>query len=102
MNEAELIDLCRRNGYFGLRLFPHGAAVLSAAIRQEPFSFAIVAGIDEWGVNDVWNYQNQAEAEEALSNWDPTKDPEPGGWIRHPRTGRRRAGGDSRKEVIRP
>jgi hypothetical protein len=36
----------------------------------------------------------------ALNEWNPLTEKEPKGWFRHPRTGRRRPGGDPAKEYI--
>lgn len=36
----------------------------------------------------------------ALNSWDPLKDPEPEGWTRNPKSGRRRENGDKTKEYV--
>src|SRR5205085_1646492 len=37
----------------------------------------------------------------AMKAWDPDKDPEPDGWVRHVPSFRRRPGGDKSKEYVR-
>lgn len=55
-----------------------------------------------WGAyDDVWYFDSEYRAEMAYVNWDPARTPEPEGWSRHPRTQRRRPGGDPAKEEIR-
>jgi hypothetical protein len=34
--------------------------------------------------------------------WNPPAEPEPADWMRHPKSGRRRPGGDPAKEYINP
>lgn len=55
------------------------------------FTHRIVVGtIGSGFVDDAWCYHTREAAEAAADAWDPTVDPEPDGWHRHPRTGRRR------------
>jgi len=35
-----------------------------------------------------------------LYRWDPTKEKEPKGWMREPKSGRRRPGGDPDQEYV--
>ncbi len=48
----------------------------------------------------MWCYGTFEEAVAALWAWDDAKNPEPGGWMRHPPSGRRRPNGDPRKEIV--
>ncbi len=49
---------------------------------------------------DVWDYQTPAEAIAALAKVLEGMDEEPEGWVRHPRSGRRRPGGDPEQEYV--
>lgn len=49
--------------------------------------------------SDVWQYQSRDAALAALQTWDGHG--EPGGWYRHPATGRRRPDGDPAREFVR-
>ena len=51
---------------------------------------------DPWGYEDDWCFANQETAMHAFLNWSLEGEPE--GWIKHPRTGRYRPGGDPAKE----
>lgn len=50
--------------------------------------------------DDLWCFDTVALALTALGIWDGTG--EPTGWKRHPRTGRRRPGGDPALEYVQP
>ncbi len=70
-------------------------------LQRKMFTWAIVIGQANAACYDEhWCYETQEAAERALSAWNPFDTPEPEGWIRHPRTGRRRPGGDASKEYI--
>lgn len=49
-------------------------------------------------VDDEWSYESAAAALAAMHAWDGTG--EPANWSRHPRSGRRRPGGDPAKEYV--
>lgn len=51
-------------------------------------------------VADEWHYEHVTRALAAMMAWDPAASPEPAGWTRHPRTGRRRPLGDPAGEYI--
>lgn len=82
--EEFLTDQC---GYSDVRMVAPG---LYAAIRPFLFTSAVVtvrAG-DTHGCDDRWCYHSHAEAKAALDAWNG--EGEPGGWHRHPASGRRR------------
>jgi hypothetical protein len=56
---------------------------------------------DDCGYDDRWCFQDQVIADYALTEW-KARDfkGEPIGWHRHPRTGRRRPGGDATQEYL--
>ncbi len=60
-----------------------------AAVMAKAFTHAIVTGRmgDHASISDNWCYQTRGLAEAALDAWDGTG--EPGGWFRHPASGRR-------------
>lgn len=67
------------------------------------YSVAIVIGpAGAPGYDDRWDYPDLDAAVRSAVEWDPAVDKEPMGWIRHPRSGRRRENGDPATEVIRP
>lgn len=49
-------------------------------------------------LDDVWCYHEPEQAYEAIRAWNGAGEPE--GWHRHPRTGRRRPGGDKNMEYV--
>ena len=52
--------------------------------------------------DDGWCYADLDSAVAAFALWDPELEPEPSGWVRHPRTGRRRfPDGDPDSEEVR-
>jgi hypothetical protein len=52
------------------------------------------------GYDDRWCYGSYAEAKAGLEAWDGSG--EPGGWHRHPASGRRRTGADPAAEYVAP
>lgn len=52
--------------------------------------------------DDEWHYDGGLAALLALALWEPTETPEPTGWVRHPRSARRRPNGDPAREEVRP
>jgi hypothetical protein len=48
--------------------------------------------------DDVWHYDTVAEAIEAMEAWDGTGEPQ--GWVRNPKTGRRRPCGFANLEYV--
>lgn len=53
------------------------------------------------GYDDEWRYDSLAAAVVAIVTWDPDRDPEPAGWLRHPVSGRYRPDGDPSREERR-
>lgn len=53
------------------------------------------------GWDEQWDYEFPSSALGAMATWNPDRDPEPSGWIRHPASGRRRAHGDPARETVR-
>jgi len=70
------------------------------AVRQMIFTWAICAGLDECGFSDRWCYETATAAAMAWIKWSGNAGTEPEGWIRHPRSARRRPGGDATREHI--
>jgi hypothetical protein len=70
------------------------------ACKQQLFNVALIFGPmhDKSGFNDKWEYKSTAQAIAALAQWDGTGEPE--GWIRNPKTGRRRPDGDKSREYV--
>ncbi len=57
---------------------------------------------DDFGWSECWDYDDLEAANEALHRWDPTKEAEPSGWVRHIPSYRRRPDGDPRREYVAP
>lgn len=66
------------------------------------FTWAILAGLDEFGYADRWCYETRESAEAALDKWAGNIGTEPDGWHRHPDSGRRRPDGDPAREYFNP
>lgn len=75
------------NHYTAARVLPDG--VHYAAVMPQIYTTAIVVGEvgDETNILDRWCYLLPQSAHLALAVWDGVK--EPGGWHRHPASGRR-------------
>jgi hypothetical protein len=84
-------------GLFATYLFANGYRQIKdlgngryACLMQLLFTTAIITG--RWGdldsYDDRWCFETIPEAVNALDRWDGTGEPQ--GWIRNPRTGRRR------------
>lgn len=74
-----------------------------AWIARLLFTWAIlVAGMEEAeiGYEDRWCFTSETGAEAALEAWSGEKGTEPEGWIRNPKTGRRRPLGDKAGEYV--
>lgn len=71
---------------------------LYAGVKPLLFHWTLIIGQigDRVGIEDNYCYPTHALALAALEAWDGTG--EPTDWHRHPRTGRRRPGGDPAKE----
>ncbi len=71
-----------------------------AAIKPLLFHWTMIVGIvgDRAGFDDRWCYGDRAAAERGLRDW--SGDGDPAGWNRHPKTGRRRDGGDPAREYV--
>lgn len=71
-----------------------------ACVSRLMFHWTLKVGAvgDEWGYDDRWCYETEGRAIRAMMTWDIETENEPTGWHRHPRTGRRRPGGDASQE----
>jgi len=67
------------------------------------YTFKLVIGrIGSRSYDDGWCYGSMASIVEAFCNWDPLKEQDPRGWVRHPASGRRRfPDGDPASEEVR-
>lgn len=67
------------------------------------YTFKIAIGpVDSPGYSDHWCYKDLKSVVSAFALWEPSTEPEPGGWVRHPPTGRRRfPDGDPATEEVR-
>jgi hypothetical protein len=60
----------------------------------------LCADLNPEGYDDSWCYDTLDGAIAAMQAWDPEKQAEPDGWMRHIPTARRRPGGDAFREYI--
>ncbi|MDR3406351.1 MAG: hypothetical protein P4L99_27955 [Chthoniobacter sp.] len=72
------------------------------AVRQMLHTWAIVYGLDEYGMDGRYCYNFATPALLAFEAWSGNAGTEPEGWIRHPESGRRRPDGDATKEYVNP
>ena len=72
------------------------------AVAPRLFTWALLWGhVDNrHGFVEHWCYPSLFAAVAAAACWDGTGDPV--GWVRHPRTGRRRRDGDESREYVEP
>jgi hypothetical protein len=84
-------------GYSDYREFDGDREACISAIR---FTYAILADLSELTYGDRWCYHSYAAAKAALDAWNGADGTEPGGWHRHPTTGRRRPDGDPSREYV--
>jgi len=96
---AELIEQLRATEcYSSIRAADDGSQLV--AMRQMVFTWAIFAGLDEAGYEDQWCFESATAAAMAFVAWSGNMGTEPDGWIRHPKSGRRRPGGDATREYV--
>lgn len=82
-----------------LRKLPDGRAVwIGKFIYTYPICIGRVS--DDGNYDDRWCYENFDKAAVALSAWNPMTSSEPEGWIRHPKSGRRRPDANKEKEYV--
>ena len=94
MSEHELEEL----GYTQWRQLPDGTLLAVA-----PMMFGngrLFVDVSHHGHDDCFCYDSMAGAVQAMLEFDPERDDEPGGWKRHPYSGRRRPDGDPVQEFI--
>lgn len=72
------------------------------ALTPMIFTWAIVYGLDRYGMAGRYCYDDVQAALTAYSEWSGNVGTEPAGWIRHPETGRRRINGDPSTEYVAP
>ena len=77
IEEIELFDILRNNGYWNLRVM-EGRGVVG--LSKKLFTTGIVYGLDEHGYQGRYCYENAGEAALALAVWNGVGDP-PGNWI---------------------
>jgi hypothetical protein len=98
----EIIAALRDDGY--THIVPVDDARY-ACVADFIYTHAIIVGAwkDRGGYDDRWCYESRNQAKAALVNWGLAKfEGEPQGWHRHPRSGRRRPGGDVSREYVNP
>ncbi|UTU07938.1 hypothetical protein CcrC1_gp252c [Caulobacter phage C1] len=92
----------RQSGYV---LFEDMGNGMWVGIKRLMFHWTMhVGALDDYlEYDDRWCYETEASARAGLSAWKAQNYAgEPSGWHRHPKTSRRREGGDPSKEEIRP
>lgn len=96
-----ILQLVRRYPmlYLRWRILNTGDAVW---VERKLLTTAVCIGNAAEGVaRDHWCYATEDAAIAAYKAWEPFECAEPSGWVRNPRTGRRRPKGDASKEEIR-
>lgn len=79
MTYKDLITELKEQGYSDIREI--GDRGLCGLFRFV-FTTGLVYGLDDWGYNGRFCFENMADAKEALDNWDGINDPS-GDWIKH-------------------
>lgn len=74
----------------GTLIAPQLKAGRIVAIQQLVYTWALLADVNLFGYEDRWCYHSLEQAEAALAAWSGEYGTEPGGWHRHPDSGRRR------------
>lgn len=71
-------------------------------VKRLMFHWTLLQSVigDQTGYDDRWCYDTGENAIAAAVAWIATGAPEPQGWHRHHRTGRRRPDGDATREYI--
>ena len=88
----------RQTHYDYTRTLPDGRVI---AVERLFGRQALLALRASWShVQDGWVYASLETALAAATAWDGRE--EPSGWVRHPKSGRRRPGGDSAREATLP
>lgn len=89
----------REMGYTNWRTLP-GGTILAVG----PMAFGngrLFVDINAYGYEDCYCYDSLELAEKSMLEFNPETEAEPFGWKRHPFSGRRREGGDPKKEIVR-
>lgn len=84
-------------GYRAVRVLPNGDI---AVLNRLMFTVAILSRLNAYGAEDRWCYHTAADALRAYLAWSGEDGTEPGGWHRHPNSGRRRKDGDPGTEYV--
>jgi len=71
------------------------------ALRDSIFGAQIIAGCDDFGCNDVYSFDSMTTAAMAWIDWSGDVGTEPGRWIQHMPSARRRENKDPSKEEVR-
>lgn len=79
--------------------FPNGNRAVVYEMTFGKGRICVGPADDPSGFDDVWCYESVPAAIDALEVWDG--EGEPAGWMRHPRSGRRRPEGDPAQEYVR-
>lgn len=97
-----LARMCMENGYTAPTPMGNGEYL---ALHRLLFHWTMIHGamFDDCGYIERWCYQDYPTALGALYLWKEAGfEGEPIGWHRHPKTGRRRPGGDPEQEYVDP
>ena len=89
-----------REPYLGVRVSDDRRRII--ALRHNITGAEIIAGCDDFGCNDVYSYETTTHAAMAWIEWSGDVGTEPGRWIRHMPSARRRPDGDATKEYVSP
>lgn len=92
-----------RAGYLGARTLPDGRQLDVLPLLFGRARLMVTLAVDvEAGMfaDDAWEYPSHESALTALAEWDGDGDA-PYGWDRHPKSQRRRPGGDATREEVR-
>ncbi len=72
--------------YTAIRVLPDGRI---CGVHRLLYHWTMHIGLSDYGYEERYCYETQAQATESMNAWDGTGDP-PGDWHKHPDTGRRR------------
>lgn len=92
-------DAMRERGAIGMVDLPDGRFLDLVPLTRGIYRVCLGQPDHDGVYADEWHYQGHFEADVCMCAWDGIG--EPGGWFRHPATGRRRPDGDPEREYIR-
>lgn len=77
---SKLIEQLEKEGYYDMREIPSRGL---CGLMRYIFTVGLVCGLTEWRLEGRYCYSKNADAKDALKEWDGVGDPKDTDWIKH-------------------